>query len=48
METKEKWFDVYGSVRVDVDEETFNNEIVKWVESKGWFSALFIKESDED
>jgi hypothetical protein len=30
------WFDIEGSVGVTVDEETFTNEFLAWMQSNGW------------
>jgi len=44
---EKQWFDINGSVHADVDEETFNDEFLKWVESKGWNFAGVTKPTEE-
>jgi hypothetical protein len=43
---EKKWFDIEGSIEVDVDEETFNKELLEWFESKGWTFAGVTKPSE--
>lgn len=44
---EKRWFDIEGSIEVDVNEDTFNEEFLKWLESKGWFFAGVTKPSEE-
>ena len=43
---EKKWFDIEGSIEVDVDEETFNKELLEWFESKEWTFAGVTKPSE--
>lgn len=43
-----RWFDIQGSIEADVDENTFNNEFLKWVESKGWSFVGITKLTEEE
>ena len=45
---EKQWFDIEGSIEVDVDEETFNIEFLKWAESKGWSFAGIIKPTEDE
>lgn len=45
---KDKWFDIEGSVKVDVDENEFNMLFLKWLYSKGWDFVGVIKETEEE
>lgn len=45
---KKQWFDIEGSIEVNVDEDTFNEVFLKWVESKGWSFAGVIKSTEEE
>ncbi|MFZ3590130.1 hypothetical protein ACOI1C_12825 [Bacillus sp. DJP31] len=43
-----KWFDIQGSVEADLDEDTFNEEFLKFLVSKGWVFAGVIKPSKDE
>ena len=45
---EKQWFDIEGSIEVDVDEETFNSEFLKWAESKGWSFVGIIKPTEDE
>jgi hypothetical protein len=45
---EKKWFDIEGSIEVDVDEDTLNLEFLKWIESKGWSFAGVIKPTEDE
>lgn len=47
MQMERKWFDIEGSIEVDVDKDTFNNEFLEWIESKGWTFAGVTKPTEE-
>jgi hypothetical protein len=40
---EEKWFDIHGSIKIDVDIDTFHKEIMEWFGSKGWSFHGFTK-----
>jgi hypothetical protein len=42
-----KWIDIDGAIEVNVDQDTFDNEFQKWLESKGWSFAGVTKLSEE-
>lgn len=44
----DKWFIVNGMIGTNVDEDTFNNEFLKWVESKGWEFTGVISPDEEE
>ena len=36
LNMERKWIDINGSIEINVEEETFNKEFLRWLESKGW------------
>ena len=45
---EKRWLDIEGSVEVDVDEDTFDNEFFQWLESKGWSFIGTTKPTEEE
>lgn len=43
---KKQWLDINGSIEVDVNEDGFSVEFLKWLESKGWVFAGVIMEEE--
>lgn len=48
MEKEKKWFETEGSIQADVDEDTLNNELLIWAESKGWLFTGITKPAEEE
>lgn len=45
---EKRWLDIEGSIEVDVDEDTFDNEFLQWLESKGWSFIGNTKPTEEE
>ena len=43
-----RWLDIEGSIEVDVDEDTFDNEFLQWLEPKGWSFIGNTKPTEEE
>lgn len=43
-----KWIDIEGSIEINVEQDTFDNEFQEWLEAKGWSFAGITKPTEDE
>ncbi|MFS1518555.1 hypothetical protein V1503_19140 [Bacillus sp. SCS-151] len=48
MKKQKLWIEIEGSINEDVDCDTFTDEFIDWLESKGWEFAGVTKPLEDE